>query len=156
MTYSEPLVPFLQAWEGLKLVPSRDPLNPSVVDVGHGHVLLPGEDVGPDGRITREEALELLRWDLELKCDAVDELITVPLEQHQADAIISWTFNLGEKRLRTSSLLRRINARDFVGASEEFSKWVYAGDLDRPVPGLVKRRAAERDMFVAGEYGGRP
>ena len=62
-------------------------------------------------------------------------------------AVTSFVFNLGAGRYRASTLRRRIDAEDWDGAAEEFGKWVRGGG--RVLPGLVKRRAAERALFVS-------
>lgn len=63
-------------------------------------------------------------------------------------AVGSFLFNLGGPRYRASTLRRRINAEEWDEAAEEFDKWVLAGG--RRLPGLVRRRAAERILFEAG------
>ncbi len=151
MMYSDALVSFLKAWEGLKLSPSGDPLVSGVVDVGYGHVIREGEE---RRTITEEEADQLLRWDLEKLCAAMDNLILVALTQYQFDALLSWTYNLGTGALLKSTLLRCVNDEDLDRAAEEFQRWVNAGG--KVAPGLVKRRAAERAMFEAGNYEGKP
>jgi hypothetical protein len=79
----------------------------------------------------------------------VNRLVTVPLTQNQFDALVSFTYNLGEGALAESGLLRKLNAGDYAGAAPEFAKWVRAGGVI--LPGLVRRRAAEADLFVAAE-----
>ena len=55
--------------------------------------------------------------------------------------MVDFTFNLGAGRLQTSTLRRRINQTDWVGARLELRKWVHGGG--RVLPGLVVRRQAE-------------
>lgn len=151
MTHSEELVEFVKRWEGLKLVPSPDPLVPGVADVGYGHVLRPSDSKEP---ITREQADALLRADLDGFAVAVDEMVKPTLAQHEFDALVSLAYNVGANALGASTLLRKVNANDFYGAAEEFPRWVRAGG--RIVGGLVKRREAERAMFEDGDYSGAP
>lgn len=151
MTYSDALVDFTKGWEGLKLVPSEDPLVRGIIDVGHGHVIQPDEE---RRRITVAEADELLRWDLMNDAEEVEERINPGLEQNQFDALLAFTFNLGIGAFAHSTLLRYINAGDLAAAAEEFPRWVRASG--RVVQGLVKRRAAERAMFLSADYSGRP
>jgi len=61
--------------------------------------------------------------------------------------LVDFTYNLGAGKLASSTLLIKLNAGDYAGAAREFDKWVMAGG--KPLPGLVKRRAAERQMFEA-------
>jgi lysozyme len=151
MTPSDDLVAFVQGWEGLKLAPSGDPLVPGVVDVGYGHCLQTGEERRP---ITADEALELLRWDLYIDAEAIEPRISVGLLQHEFDACLAFSYNVGVSAFIKSTLLRLLNAGDFPGAADEFPKWNKAGG--RVVPGLAKRRAAEQAMFRSADYGGRP
>lgn len=74
----------------------------------------------------------------------VARLVTVPLTQHQFDALVSFSYNVG--KLGSSTLLRKINAGDTAGASEQFMAWTKAGGHEQP--GLVRRRSAERALFL--------
>lgn len=62
------------------------------------------------------------------------------------NAIVDFAYNLGAGRLQTSTLRKRINAFDWVGACEELSKWVRGGG--RVLPGLVTRRAEEAKLML--------
>jgi lysozyme len=158
MSYSEELVNFVKGWESYNLEPHWDALG-GVWDIGYGHVILPGEE---RRSITLDECEELLRWDLAQVDAGVDRLVKVPLHAHQRDALVSFAFNVGldidddsiAEGLGDSTLLRLVNECDFYGAADEFLKWNKAGG--KVVRGLVKRRAAERAMFVDGRYDGRP
>lgn len=149
--YSEQLVEFVKRWEGLKLVPSLDPLVPGVADVGYGHVLRQGDSKEP---ITRDLADKMLRADLDGFAVAVDEMVTPTIAQHEFDALVSISYNVGANALKSSTLMRKLNNNDFFGAAEEFTRWVRAGG--RIVGGLVKRREAERRMFEDADYSGAP
>ena len=69
----------------------------------------------------------------------------IELEQHQFDSLLSFTYNLGAGALQASTLRKKILRHDMDGAAREFDRWVFAGG--RKLAGLVRRRAAERDMF---------
>ena len=60
-------------------------------------------------------------------------------------AIVDFTFNLGAGRLQVSTLRRRVNQRDWQGATQELRRWVYGGG--RVLPGLVLRRDAEVSLL---------
>ena len=77
-----------------------------------------------------------------------------PLNQNQFDALVSWTFNLGPGNLRSSTLLKRLNAGDYRGAADEFLKWNKADG--KVLPGLTKRREAERALFLEPVTSPRP
>ena len=99
--------------------------------------------------ITLLDAENLLRTDLKGAEDAVSDLITVPLNDNEFSALVSFTFNLGAGALQDSTLRRRLNSGDnrVSIANDEFRKWVLAGG--NVLPGLVRRRQAERDLFLS-------
>jgi lysozyme len=98
------------------------------------------------GGITLTQAQDLLKADLLNAGRDVSLLVTVPLTDNQFGALVSFVFNLGINNLRTSTLLKKLNQRDYEGASNEFLVWVRA--QHKILPGLVKRRAAERALFL--------
>jgi len=104
--------------------------------------------------ITKQQAEEELHWFLGNVAAEVLALLKVPVTQGQVDALVSFTYNFGREKLRTSKLLRLLNAGDVVGASAEFSRWVKVkrpGGKVEVFPGLVTRRADERRMFESGD-----
>lgn len=140
----------MKRWEGFKGVASEDPLVPGVWDVGHGSVIR--NDDRPVW--TREQADKHLREDLSHYARVVEERVIPTLASHEFDALCSLVYNIGTGAFSKSTLLAKLNQCDFAGAAEEFGKWVRAGG--RLVPGLVKRRQAERRMFEDGDYSGAP
>ena len=95
---------------------------------------------------TEEDGLELLMLDIAKFERAVERLITAPLNQNQFDALVSFSFNLGSGSLQNSTLRRRVNRSEYERAAEEFPRWVFAGG--RKLKGLVRRRYAERELFL--------
>lgn len=95
--------------------------------------------------ITVPQAEQRLQSDLSRVEATVDRLAAVPLTQGQFDALVSFTYNVGEGNFAHSTLLRLVNAGDFTAAAEQFGRWVRAGG--KVLPGLVTRRAAERAIF---------
>lgn len=77
----------------------------------------------------------------------VSDLVKVPLNQNQFDALVSFAFNLGLGNLKSSTLLKKLNASDYIGASKEFERWNRAGG--KVLNGLTRRRIAERDLFLS-------
>ena len=102
----------------------------------------------PDQVITEAEAEALLVKDLKRFEAAVSRLITVPLTQHEFDAIVSFAFNCGEGALQESTFRRRMNAGEEkpLCFKQEFVKWVRGPD--GPLPGLVRRREAEIELAL--------
>lgn len=78
----------------------------------------------------------------------VDELVCASITDGQKGALVDFCYNLGAVALQNSTLLRLLNAGNAAGAADEFPKWVKAGAV--VLPGLVKRRAAERALFLLG------
>jgi lysozyme len=72
------------------------------------------------------------------------------LNQHQLDALISFTFNCGEGSLAASTLRKRLNRREYAAVPQELNKWVMSGG--KRLPGLVRRRKAEGALFSHGKY----
>lgn len=103
-------------------------------------------------RWTREEAEEALKRELRATEDAVTRAVTVSLSQQQFDALVSFTYNVGEGNLRRSTLLKKLNRGDYDGAAEQFAVWNKArvnGKLT-VLPGLVTRRRREGFLFASG------
>lgn len=111
--------------------------------IGWGHT---GNDVFPGLRATAARADELLTEDLARFELAVNRLVVVHVTQSQFDALVSFAFNCGSAALEKSTLLRKLNARDYAGAADEFQRWNKAGG--KVLAGLTRRRAAERALFV--------
>lgn len=80
--------------------------------------------------------------------DAVNRLVTVPLTQNPFDALVDFTFNLGERALARSTLLRLLNAGKHDYAAEQFLALDHVNGL--MVPGLLRRRRAEMELFNKG------
>jgi lysozyme len=131
-----------KASEGLRLDAYPDPGSggdPWTVGWGSTHGVTKGM------KITIGEAQARLVEDMTTAGDVVNRAVTVPLNQNQFDALCDFTFNLGAGNFRSSTLLKKLNAGDYAGAAAEFPKWVRASG--NVMPGLVKRRAAERELF---------
>ena len=96
--------------------------------------------------INEDQADYLLRRDVKKSEMTVLRHIRVPLEDGQFNALCSFVFNLGSGALQSSTLRRKINRGDYIGAANEFPRWVFAGG--RKLKGLVRRREHERLMFI--------
>jgi len=130
---------FLRAREGFRSTPYADAGGYSI---GYGRFL--GEKPAIVS-VTRQQAETWLTEDAQKAARAIIKLVRVPLNQNQFDALISFVYNLGEGALARSTLLKKLNASDYAGASQEFRRWVYSGG--KVLTGLVARRALERDLF---------
>lgn len=116
--------------------------------IGYGHT---GAHVVQGATCTQHQAEVMLESDVERFELAVSALVPHTVTQWQFDALVSFAFNLGAAALARSKLLRLLRAGDVPGAAAQFGFWVFAGG--KPSPGLVKRRAAERDLFLSHPQG---
>jgi len=110
--------------------------------IGYGHCILPGEEFAD---VNESQATELLYGDLTWAEKVVSGNVDVALTQNQYDALCSFVYNVGSGNFEKSTLLRKLNQRDYVGAANEFSRWDGKGDL--VVDGLVRRRSEEVALF---------
>jgi len=141
MTASEKALDIIKQFEGLRYKAYKCPAG--VLTIGYGHT---GPDVIPGMEINAVYADALLKLDVKKFENAVNKLVKVEINQNQFDALVSFAFNVGEGNLESSTLLRKINAGN-PEAGDELCKWVYgAGKI---LPGLIKRRQAEKELFNA-------
>ncbi|WP_129543384.1 lysozyme [Serratia sp. 1D1416] len=135
---------FIKGFESLELKAYPDPGtggSPWTVGWGHTH------GVKPDDEITQQQAEQFLSDDLAVFELTVSSAIKFPMTQNQFDAMVSLAFNIGGSAFAGSTLVKKFNAGDVQGAADEFPKW--RNSAGKVMPGLVKRRAAEREMFLS-------
>ena len=132
----------IKNFEGLRLEAYMDPAG--VLTIGYGHT---GSDVFEGDRISKYWAESTLKKDVMAVERQIDEL-GLDLTQGQLDALVSFTFNLGIDRLKSSTLLKVISEGGSMRQiKREFKRWVHAGG--QTLRGLEKRRAWEADRFFA-------
>ena len=133
--------------EGTRLQPYRDPVG--VLTVCEG---ITGADVIPGKTYTTAECAALRAKHLQIAEAAVRRHIRTyeQLNVWQQAALIDFTFNLGESRLRSSTLARHFNAGRTVDGCRQLSRWVYGRKDGQMVAlrGLVTRRGHEMDMCL--------
>lgn len=142
----------IKSFEGLYLEAYQDPVG--VWTIGYGHTGLRHNDgTVKKGRILADEheAERLLAADLATFADGVQKLLlSRPREEindNQFGALVSFAFNCGLGNLAKSTLLQRINARDYLAALPEFQKWNRAGG--KILRGLTRRRLSETALFCS-------
>lgn len=129
--------------EGLVLTAYPDPATGGEPwTIGYGHT----GGVRRGDRITEAQADAFLRSDI-ARFEAAVNRLAPTTTQGQFDALVSFAFNLGEKALADSTLLRLHNAGDHAGAKAQFGRWVNAAG--KQMPGLVRRRAAEAALYAS-------
>jgi lysozyme len=141
----------IKQFEGFSPVPYVCPAG--VLTIGYGHTR---EDVDGDtmerwaksGRhMSEHEADIILSRDLENDEEWVDRLAP-GISDAQFSALVSFCFNVGPAALARSTLLKFVQQGLWQDAADQFDKWVYGGG--KVLPGLVKRRAAEKALFLSG------
>lgn len=119
-----------------------------VQTIGYGTT----EGVKPGDRITPERALIRLLADADKMQRELRACIgDVPMYQHEWDAYVSWSYNVGTGAACQSSLVRKLKAGDYAGACAELLRWDYAGG--KRLAGLTKRRQAEHQQCMGGGNG---
>jgi lysozyme len=136
---------FIISHEGTENRVYLDPVGIPTVCTGHTATVTRA-DVGRT--FSAEVCARLLREDLYAAETAVKRHVKVPVTQEQYDALVSFTFNVGQGNFKRSSLLRRLNAGQCTAAAREFHKWVYADGVR--LRGLERRRAEESALFATG------
>lgn len=151
------LLTITKHYEGFKSHPYLCPAG--VWTIGYGHT---GSDVTLSmPPVDEAEAEALLIVDLTTAALAVIRHAGGYLSQSDTPeeaarrlvALTSWTFNLGEGNLRSSTMLKRIKVLDWEGAAREMLRWDKAtvGGRTVALPGLTKRRKTEAHYFRTGK-----
>lgn len=135
----------LKSIGGGKFVPYICPAG--VLTIGWGTTNLDGQKFDKNTIWTQAQCDAALASDTGKYEAAVARRVKVPLNQNQFDALVSFTYNCGEGNLAKSTLLKRVNAKDFDGAARQFAAWNKGGG--RVLNGLTRRRAAEASLFRA-------
>lgn len=101
-----------------------------------------------DNRVwSKEELVEIFKNDLASFERAVLRLVPGCVgHQGRFDALVCLAYNIGAGNLQRSTIRMKANRGDWEGAADAFLDWVKGGG--RVLPGLVKRRQAERALFL--------
>lgn len=112
--------------------------------VGYGET----KGVTKDSSMTRLEAQERLSQSAAEHAKGMVQCIKVPISQGEFDAYSSFTYNIGVRAFCTSTLVKKLNQKDYDGACKELLRWTQAGG--KVYPGLVKRRQQEYETCIGG------
>lgn len=153
MQLSENGFKIIKNFEGLRLAAYRD--KAGVWTIGYGSTRYhDGKRVKPGDKLANEaQANALFRNTLGQYEQAVNQFVKVPLTQNQFDALVSFTYNEGTGALEGSSLLAKLNEKDYEGAAAHFLAW---DKITNPTTGekvachtLVQRRQEESQLFLS-------
>lgn len=122
--------------EGREYVAYKDVVG--VLTVCDGHT---GKDIIPGKRYTDKECDAITKSDLTRIARQVDQAIKVPTTETQRAAIYSFAYNVGASAAINSTLMKKLNAKDYSGACDELKRWVFAGG--QKWKGLINRRDVE-------------
>lgn len=134
-------IDLIKRYEGLRTTAYKCPAGRWTIGYGHTSNVRVGQ------RCTETQAELWLMDDLRESEQAVDYLVKVPLTDNQRGALVSFVFNVGAGNFRASTLLKKLNIRDYDGAADEFRRWNKAGG--KVLAGLTRRRDAEAALFSA-------
>jgi len=144
MKISQEGIALIKKFEGCKLESYLCAAN--VPTIGYGST----KGIKMGMTISQERAEELLLEDLEVYEDAVNKAVELPLHQHQFDALVSWTFNLGGANLNASTMLKVLNQGAYEDVPYQMKRWNKAGG--KVLEGLTRRRLAESLLFEGNDW----
>lgn len=140
MKISKQGIELIKKYEGLRLKAYKCPSN--IWTIGYGHT----KNVVKGMYITGKQAESFLKDDLKVFEEAVNSYVKVELNQNQFDALVSFSFNCGTGSLKKSTLLKKLNNKNYEEAANEFLRWNKSNGI--VLEGLVKRRKEERELFL--------
>lgn len=150
MNTSQTGIDSIKKSEGSVSTMYRDSVGLPTIGVGHlllkselssGKLTIAGVPVAWAKGLTSAQIEDLLRQDLHGTEEQVAKVVRVSLQQHQFDALVSFTFNVGGAAFANSQLAKRINAGQFEDVPGQLRRWIYAGGVVQE--GLKKRREEE-------------
>lgn len=145
MRINRDFLEFLTLMEGLELKAYKDSVGIWTIGIGSTRY----EDGRPVLRgdiITEDRAFELFKNTIIQYEVAVNKLVTSNINQNQYHALLSFTYNLGVRAFKNSTLLKKVNKNpNDPDIEKEFLKWINANS--KPLRGLLIRRQAEIKLY---------
>ena len=129
----------IKKFEGCELTAYQ--CSAGVWTIGYGHT----KSVTEGMEITNDIANDMLEAEVCEYESYINHNVSVPLKQNQFDAMVSWVYNLGPANLKSSTLLKVLNAGDYDGVPAQIKRWNKAGG--KVLEGLIRRREAEALLF---------
>lgn len=135
---------FIKSFEGCRLRAYDDGVG--VWTIGYGRTT----NVQRGDIITQEQADEWFEEEIDQFANKVQALLLHDVSQNEFDALVSLAYNIGVGAFSRSTLLKRLNEKNYLQAAAQFDVWNKGGG--QVMRGLVRRRAAERRIFESAEY----
>lgn len=146
MKTSQAGIDLIHSFESLRLKAYPDPgsKDGKPWTVGRGST---GPDIKPGTVWTKEQADARFAKDLARFEIGVSKAVSVDLEQHQFDALVSFAYNVGLANFLSSTLLKMLNEGYYSNAAEQLLRWNKNDSV--VMAGLTRRRKAERALFLS-------
>lgn len=153
LTTSNQGIDFIKQFEVFSSNLYNDPVGHCTI--GYGTLIHRGNCNGSESDefragISEQRATELLKQEIGRIEGVINTNVVVSLSQSQFDSLVSFAYNVGTGAFKKSTLLKKLNQSDYVAVPVELKKWIKGGG--KTLPGLVRRRASEANMFTDGTY----
>ena len=139
MQISQEGIALIKKFEGCELKSYK--CAAGVWTIGYGFT----KDVKKGDTITQEEADKLFTEEMNEYENYVNHMVETDLKQNEFDALVSWVYNLGPSNLSSSTLLQKLNNKDWDDVPNQIKRWNKAGGVVKQ--GLIRRREAEALLF---------
>ncbi len=153
MQTSERGIKMIIAFEGIELKAYRCPAGIWTIGVGHTGTV-DDEAIHAEMSITEEKALNILQSDLrQIERYINRQTFAEYLTQGQFDALVSFIFNIGTAAFQSSTMRKILSCKNTPEkVAKEFERWVYGrvNGKKEKLPGLIKRRNTEKELFLNG------
>ena len=145
-TPSSACTALIKRFEGLRLNAYQDSVG--IWTIGYGTTRINGSVIQAGMTITEAQAEQYLLSDLTEKfVPSIQRNTRALITQSMFDALCCFTYNVGAGNLNKSTLFKDLNASKYLDSASGFMQWTKAGGVE--LAGLVKRRTAEKDLFLA-------
>jgi lysozyme len=138
-------IDLIRNFESLRLNAYDDGVG--VWTIGYGTTKYPNDIRVKKGDVcTLDQAKAYMQHDLKKFEWAVNNAVNVPINQNQFDALVSLAYNIGPTAFKESTLVKRLNEKNYKAAADQFGLWVNA--RGKRLQGLVNRRKIEMELFL--------
>ena len=148
MTFSDNGLALLKTLEGFRARPYSD--SAGKMTIGYGHLIVAGDGVSPNDIIEEVQATGLLERDIQKAVACVNNAVVTSINQNQFDALVIFTYNVGNAAFQNSRLLQELNKGNYKDASNQFPFWCKIHTKQGAfveLAGLKNRRLEEQKLF---------